>query len=579
MNNFLRILKRARPYLGLFLASIICAIIVALSNIYPVFILKDIIDKVLLAKDMVTLNIIAITLLAVMALKGVASFFQNYSMSYIAEKVIFKLRQETFHRLQHFDLTFYEKNHSGNLISIVANDAQIIQQLMQTIVDLMVQIATFLGLIILIFYLHWKLTLISLIVIPLVGLTVNIFSNKMKKYGLNIQKRIGELSAALGESFQGITVIKCFNLEEYSKDRFNSVNEGSFNASLKCRKLDSVTVPVIEFINTISLCVILYFGGYEVIAGRLSTGQMMSFITALVSLFTPIKRLTKINTMIAQSVGASERIFDLLDNVENLETIEEESKEKIMKVTGKVVFENVSFSYDNKELVLHDINMTCMPGQKVAFVGASGSGKSTITRLLARFYSPAKGKIMVDGIDISSINLFSLRKHIGIVPQDVFLFNMSIFENIQLGRTDASKEEIILATKAANALEFIENLPDGFETMLGERGCNLSGGQKQRLSIARAILKNPKILILDEATSALDSESETLVQEALERLMMGRTTFIIAHRLSTIMNADKIIVIQAGKVVEFGRHSELLKEDGPYKNLFTSQYREKKSCG
>lgn len=570
MITLRRLLGYFRGYVPHLLAGIFFSFVTAMCTIYPAWIMKSVVNDVLVKRQVEMLNIIAISLIVVMAIKGIAGFIQSYIMTWVSQRILTTIRSQCMDHLLKLSLNYYEHQRTGQVMSRITSDVLVLQGLLSGSTGLLGDVIAFAAFCGYIFWLHWKLAVISIIIIPIIGAIINKFSRKMKKIGTRMQSRIGDIATVLQEYITGVKVVKSFTLEEYVRGRFETANEENFKETMKGNRINSATSPVIEFINTVGLAIIFWYGGYEVISNRLDAGQLISFLTALVGLFTPVKNLSKFSNVLSQSIGAGDRVFEILDA--HIDIKDKESARALPKCRGRVEFRNVTFAYGENEPVIEDLNLTAEPGEVVALVGPSGAGKTTLVNLIARFFEITSGNIEIDGIDIQDLTTSSLRAHIGLVPQETLLFSGTIEENIQLGRLDAKEEEIVEAAKRANAHDFILNQSDGYHTHLGERGVNLSGGQGQRLALARAFLKDPRILILDEATSALDSETENLIKESLARLMRNRTTFIIAHRLSTIMNADKIVVMQHGRIVEQGTHVELLDRKGLYANLYNSQF-------
>lgn len=570
MKSFYRIIAYFGAYLPHLLTGIFFSCVVAVCTIYPAWVMRSVINDVLVNKDLGQLHYIAITLVIVMGIKGIAHFLESYLMAWIAQSILRSIRTSAFDQLLRLPLAYFEKQRTGQLMSRVTADVLVLQQLLSSFTGLIGDCIAFFGFCIYIFFLHWKLAVISVIIIPFIGALINKFSRKMKKIGTRMQTRIGDISTVLQEFFTGVKVVKSFTLEEFVRNRFETANTENFRETMRGNRINSATTPIIEFINTLGLAVIFWYGGYEVIHGNLDAGQLISFLTALVGLFTPIKNLSKMSNMVSQSVGAGERVFEILDAPV---TIQEPANPVSMPTCeGRVDFDHVTFAYNDNEPVLQDVSLAVQPGEVVALVGPSGAGKTTFVNLIPRFFDLTTGSIKIDGVDVRHLSFDTLRRFIGLVPQETLLFSGTIEENIRMGKLDASFEEIEAAGKLANAHEFILQQPAGYQTHLGERGVNLSGGQGQRIALARAFLKDPRILILDEATSALDSETENLIKESLSRLMRNRTTFIIAHRLSTVVTADKIVVLQQGHIVEWGTHPKLLARQGVYANLYNSQY-------
>jgi len=532
--------------------------------------MKSVVNDVLVKGDRTVLHWIAAALVLVMFIKGVAHFLETYLMHYVSQSILKRIRTACFDRMLELSLSFYEKQRTGQLMSRITSDVLVLQNLLTSFSSLIGDVIAFTGFCVYIFYLHWKLAVISVIIIPFIGALINKFSRKMKKIGSRMQSRIGDISTVLQEFITGVKVVKSFTLEDFIRNRFEQANGANFSETMRGGRINAATTPVIEFINTCGLALIFWYGGSEVIKGNLDAGQLISFLTALVGLFAPIKNLSRMSNVISQSVGAGERVFEVIDA--HVEVKESQNAVEMTTCRGEVEFSNVFFAYSDNEPVLRNVSVKVAPGEVVALVGPSGAGKTTFINLIPRFFDVSDGCLKIDGRDVRDFSLNSIRRFIAMVPQETLLFSGTIEDNIRFGKLDATREEIIEAAKLANAHDFILSQPDGYDTMLGERGVNLSGGQAQRVALSRAFLKDPGILILDEATSALDSEAENLIKESLNRLMADRTTFMIAHRLSTVIKADKILVLQKGEIVEIGSHSQLLEKQGLYAQLYRSQY-------
>lgn len=574
IDSYKRLLVFIKPYYKRLIVGIFCMIIAALAYVAVPWILKNVIDKVLMDKDMKSLNLIAIAILAIFLTRGFAVYGQTYTMAYIGQKVVIDIREAVYSHLQKLGVDFYDKRKTGTIMSNLTNDVSALQSaIVDNLVQAVTESITLLGSIASMVYLDWKMTLLTLVIVPVVLGITNAFGSKLRSAGHDVQGRIADITALLQETISGIRVVRSFAREKYEMDRFHTENNRNFRAVMRATKLTSMLTPMVEFSASISVTIIIWYGGYSVIKGVITSGALIAFLIYAINLSNPVKRLSSVYGNIQKSLAAAERIFDIIDTKPSFE--EKDDAIELPTVQGKVVFEHVDFAYNEDKKALHDFSLEVEPGETVAIVGPSGAGKSTIANLVPRFYDVTSGSIKIDGIDIKDVTFESLRGQIGMVPQDTMLFNATVKENILYGRLDATDEEVYAAAKAANALDFIEKLQSGMETVVGDRGNTLSGGQRQRISIARAILKNPRILILDEATSALDTESEKVVQEALDRLMQGRTAFVIAHRLSTIRNAHRICVLQDGKLVEQGTHEELLEKDGLYAYLYSVQFNEK----
>ena len=576
MTLYLRILSYIKPYMHRLIFAMFCTIMAAAGNLYIPWIIKDMIDEVLADKNGTMLNWIAASIIAIFVVRGLFWYGQNYLMSYIGQSVIIDIRAAVFKKLQRLSVSFYDKNKTGTIMSYVTNDVNALQSAMvENTIEMITEGFILIGSVVAMIYLDWRLTLFTVCTFPVVLWFMEFFGKKIRKTGGRIQECTADITSVLQESVASARVIKSFVREDYEVDRFDVENRANFRANMKNAQLMATLTPVVELVAAIGVTMIIWYGGNNVINGTITAGSLIAFLTYAVNISNPIKRLTRVIGNIQKALAAAQRVFMIIDMPE--EIAESRDAKQLPEVSGKVEFQNVSFAYDDKGNVITDLSFSVKPGEVIAIVGPSGAGKSTIANLLPRFYDVNKGDIKIDGHSVREVTLDSLREQVGIVPQETMLFNGSVYNNILYGRLDATKEEIEAAAKAANAHDFIMQLTDGYETKLGDRGVNLSGGQRQRIAIARAILKNPRILILDEATSALDTESERVVQEALDRLMVGRTSFVIAHRLSTVKNADKILVLEKGNLVESGTHDELLALDGLYAHLYKIQYRNKEA--
>ena len=576
MNLYFRALKYVKPYLFRGLCAAICTAIAAGGTAYLPWIIKDMVDQVLKEKNTEMLNYIVISIIVVFIIRGIAFYGQSYLMNYVGQRVIIDIRKAVFEKLQRLSLDFYDKNKTGTIMSYVTNDVNALQSAMvENVVEMVTESVILIASIVMMIYLDWRLFLVTFSTFPVVLLFIDQFGKRIRKSGSRIQEATADITSVLQETVSSARVIKSFVREEYEINRFDKENMNNFRANMKYAQLSATLTPTIEFVAAVGVTIILWYGGNSVIDGTITAGSLVAFLTYAVNISNPIKRLSRVIGNIQRAMAAAQRVFDVLDLPESIKNLPE--AKALPTVKGQVSFNNVSFSYNPGEQVLNNVSFSVKPGEMIAFVGPSGAGKSTVASLLPRFYDVTDGSITIDGHDIRHVTLDSLREQVGIVPQETVLFNGSVYDNILYGRLDATQEEVEAAAKAANAHNFIMELPKGYQTMLGDRGVNISGGQRQRISIARAILKNPQILILDEATSALDTESERVVQEALDRLMIGRTSFVIAHRLSTIKNADKIMVLEKGTLAEMGTHEELMAKDGLYAHLYKIQYRSKET--
>ena len=574
MKNYKRLLQYMRPYTRRFILAVFCIVMAAGANLYLPWIIKDMVDKVLTEKDMFMLNVISVGIVITFLVRGIFYYGQSYLVSYIGERVIIDVREVMFRKFQRLPMAYFDRHQTGETMSYITNDVSAIQSaLVAQLIEMVTEGSILIGSLVMMVYLDWKLSLLTLVVIPLVGQAMKIFGRKLKRNGTVIQERMADITSLLQESVSSVRVVKTFVREDYEIERFKKQNILNFRAAMKNVQLTSLLTPTVEFLAAVSVTFIVWFGGYEVLNGELTAGALIAFLTYAVNLANPVKRLSRVYGNMQKAMAAVDRVFEVIDLPEPL--ADKPEAKPLPEIQGHVVVDHVSFGYKKDNLALDDVTLEAKPGQMIAFVGPSGAGKSTIANLLPRFYEIDSGSISIDGHDIRDVTLRSLREQIGIVPQETMLFSTTVRENIRYGRLDATDEEVEEAARAANADGFIRELPQGYDTPIGERGLNLSGGQRQRMAIARAILKNPRILILDEATSALDTESEKVVQAALDQLMVGRTSFVIAHRLSTIFNADQIYVIDGGRIKEHGTHEELLKQDGLYSYLYNIQFSRK----
>lgn len=571
MNDYRRLISYIKPYMPRLMAAVVCIVLAAAANLYVPWIMKDVIDKVLAQKDMLLLNGIALGIVVVFFFRGLFFYGQTYLVSYIAQRVIIDIREELYRHLQRLSLSYYEKRKTGTIMSYITNDVAALQTaLIDSLIEMVTEGAILIGSLGTMFFLHWKLSLLTLVTMPVIAQAMKIFGRKLKASGTVMQEKVADITSVLQESISSVRVIKSFVREDYEIGRFREQNLLNFRAQMKNTQIMATLTPVVEFLAALGVTCIIWYGGYEVVNGNLTAGALVAFLVYAVNLANPVKRLSRVFGNVQRAMAAAERVFSVLDT--KPEIVDKPGAKDLPEIVGNVRFDRVTFEYKPGRAALSEITLEAEQGQMIALVGSSGAGKSTIANLIPRFYEIQSGSIQIDGIDIKDVKLRSLREQIGIVPQETVLFNGTIRDNILYGRLDAGETEVVAAAKAANAHEFICAMPKGYDTQIGERGATLSGGQRQRISIARAILKNPRILILDEATSALDTESEKIVQAALDKLMVGRTSFVIAHRLSTILKADAILVMDKGRIVERGSHRELMELGGLYSNLYRIQF-------
>ncbi|MFA3905362.1 ABC transporter ATP-binding protein [Fusobacterium nucleatum] len=556
------------------IAVIILSIIASLMSAAPAWLSKKFVDDVLIGQNKKMFMWIISGIFAATVIKVISSYYSQIASNFVTETIKRKIKIDIFSHLEKLPISYFKKNKLGDTLSKLTNDTTSLGRIGFIVFDMFKEFLTVLVLTARMFQVDYILALVSLVLLPLVIRVVRKYTKKIRKYGRERQDTTGKVTAFTQETLSGIFVIKAFNNTDFAIDKYKDLTKEEFEQAYKTTKVKAKVSPINEVITTFMVLLVVLYGGYQIlVAKRITSGDLISFVTALGLMHQPLKRLISKNNDLQDSLPSADRVVEIFDEKIETDVFGEavEFNEKIQDIK----FENVNYKYDDSnEYVLKNINLDVKAGEIVAFVGKSGSGKTTLVNLLARFFNTDDGKITVNGVNIKNIHLDTYRDKFAIVPQETFLFGGTIKENISFGK-EVTEEEIISAAKMANAYNFIqEDLPNKFETEVGERGALLSGGQKQRIAIARALIKNPEIMILDEATSALDSESEKLVQEALDSLMEGRTTFVIAHRLSTIVRADKIVVMENGEIKEMGTHSELIAMNGIYKNLYDIQFNE-----
>ncbi|MCK5782947.1 MAG: ABC transporter ATP-binding protein [Desulfobacterales bacterium] len=551
--------------------SMICMIVVAGTTSATAFIVKPVIDDIFINKNVFLLKLIPIIVIILYFFRGLAMYGQEFLLQYVGENIIRKLRDALYEKIMDLPLSFFYKERTGVLMSRITNDVSIIKNMVsKAVTGALRDSFTVVGLTGVIFYRDWKLAIMAFVVMPLAYFPVVELGRRVRRFSTSSQESMADMNAFLHETFAGNKIVKAFGMESYEKKVFSKKNYSVFRFEIKSIRAKALTSPVMEAFGGVGISLVLWYGGFAVIKGVQTPGDFLSFMTAVMLLYTPIKKMTKLNNVLQQGFAASDRVFDILETESDI--IDPKSPKAIKAGSHRILFENVSFSYDKRDRVLKNIDLDVKPGEILALVGMSGGGKTSLVNLIPRFFDVTKGLIKIDGTDIRDIAVSALRKQVAIVTQEPILFNDTIRKNIVYGKPDASDQEIIEAAKAAYIYKFVESLPNGFDTIIGELGSRLSGGEKQRMCIARALLKNAPILILDEATASLDTESERLVQKALENLMKGRTSFVIAHRLSTIAYANRIVVLVEGQIVEEGKHEALLERKGEYYNLYQMQF-------
>ncbi|MEI6134376.1 MAG: lipid A export permease/ATP-binding protein MsbA [Desulfomonile sp.] len=570
MPIYKRLLKYLRPYIGKLVVAGACMLGVAILTASLAYLVKPALDDIFFEKNLNMLMLIPVVVASVYIVKGFCDFGQYYLMAFVGQSIIRDLRKDMFCKLEDMSVGFFVKHSTGELLSRMNNDVSLVQgALTSAITGVVRDTLTVISLIVVVFIRDSTLALIAMVVFPLAIYPLLNFGRRLKRYSRRMLVSLEDITERLNETITGIRIVKAFAMEDYERNRFSEVNENLFNAFMRRFKVRAMSNPVMETIGGFGVCAIVTYGGFQVINGESTQGTFFSFMAALVMLYEPIKRISDVNNTVQEGLSAGERIFALMDTEPDVK--DAPGALPLGEISGKVELRSITFGYDSNP-VIHDISLVVNPGEAIAVVGESGVGKSTLLDLVPRFYDPSGGSIEIDGIDVRSITQRSLREKIGIVTQQTILFDDTVRNNIAYGRPDLPLELVISAAKAAHAHDFIIAQPDGYDSLIGENGIKLSGGERQRLAIARALLKNPPILILDEATSNLDSDSEKTVQDALEALMKGRATLIVAHRLSTIQNVDRVYVMAHGRIVEQGSHAELLELNGEFARLYNLQF-------
>ncbi|MCX8072186.1 MAG: lipid A export permease/ATP-binding protein MsbA [Candidatus Binatia bacterium] len=568
-----RLLKYLKPYIWPhFAVAVVCMLLFSATNGAMPFLIRHVFDDVFTAKDRVALQLLPFVIIGVFLFRGLVSFGSTYLTEYVGQRIIADLRRELNDHIQRLPLSFFHRTPTGTIVSRVTNDVALVRSALTDAVAAILKDASSLVILVAVaFYQDWLLAVIAFVVFPASVLPLLRLSRRLRQVAWRGQVTMGQLTALLQETIQGNRVVKAFNMEEYEQRRFNEENERLFRLAMKTTRIRAFTTPMMEILAALGIAGVVWYGGYSVIVGGRTQGAFLAFLTALFLLYEPFKGLARTNSVVQQALGAGERVAELLDTPP--EVADRPGARELTDIREGIRFERVSFRYEHN-WVLRDINMELRRGEVVALVGMSGGGKSTLADLIPRFYDVTEGAIYIDGVDIRDYTLASLRRQIAVVTQHTFLFNDTVRNNIAYGSADTDMERIVAAARAANAHDFIERLPQGYDTVVGELGVKLSGGERQRIAIARALLKNAPLLILDEATSALDSEAERLVQDALERLMENRTSLVIAHRLSTVRKADRIYVLVDGRIVEQGTHEQLLALNAEYRKLYDLQFRD-----
>ncbi len=574
MEQFRRLFAFVRPYRFRLYIAFLAIIVGSLLGLAGPYTLQFLIDAVFKENNAALLNQITLILIAIFAAQSFFYFIRSYLLTFVGERVMADLRLRLFEHLQGLSLSFFNERRTGELVSRVTNDVSTVRALVTSDISTAIsQVLTFFGALVLIVITNWRLTLFMILLIPAVMAIAMLVGRRLRALSSRVQDQLANATTVLEESLSGVRVVQSFTREDYEKSRFRESIEKTFSLAMQRLRISALFGPVVSFLGFAAVVAVFWFGGREVLSGNLTAGQLFMFLVLTLTIAGSIGQFSGLWTGLQEALGATRRLFEILDTETDI--TEAPDAVALPRVQGHIKIEALNFAYlDHPEdLILQDINLEIQPGEVLALVGPSGAGKTTLVNLIPRFFDPDQGSIRIDGYDLRQVQVRSLREQIGLVPQETLLFGGTVRENLLYGRLEASEEELVAAARSANAHDFIMDLPNGYDTIVGERGVKLSGGQRQRLAIARALLKDPRILLLDEATSSLDSDSEGQVQQALQYLMQGRTSIVIAHRLSTIQNADRIAVLDDGRLVEAGTHQELLAAGGLYAHLYRRQFK------
>ena len=568
MSTFSRFLPFLKPYLSRMALAGLLVMAVAAINLALLRLAGTLWDVITVQHNQSKMTELIILFLGLVLLQGLCSMGHSYLTAWISQRIVADFRQHLFKHLHTLSVSFFARRRTGELLSRLMNDVTVIQSVVtETPIDSAKQLVTFIGGITFLLMMNWRLCLLILVLLPLLVLVAKFFGRRLKSLSTSIQDQTAALSTLIEEVISGIRIVKSFVQTEREEGRFAAHVEQTLSLTMQRANIMAVFVPVISLLTFSAAAAVLWYGGIQVIDGTVSPGDLFAFVLFAGILIGPFSSAARVFAQIREAQGATQRVFEILDT--HPEVSDSPTATSLSTVSGHIRAEHIGFTYDPRQPVLTDVSFEAKPGELVAIVGPTGAGKTTVMNLLHRFYDPTEGRITIDGRDLRHVTMDSWYRQIALVPQETILFGGTILDNIRYGNREATEEEVVAASRAAHAHDFIMSFPDQYQTVVGEKGINVSGGQRQRIAIARAIVKNPRILLLDEATSALDSESERLVQEALEQLMKGRTTFVIAHRLTTIQRADRILVLNKGRLVETGTHAELIDRKGLYQYLYT----------